>query len=138
MIKPPGKPGIAIHFSSKTSKKDTYGNVQMRVAVDALHEALEEPLVEGLASRTFGGPQIAANPKKWGGDPWKNPPFGAEPPLKMPPFQGRPLVKATQPNLCHPKVPVTCKSLTFRPKRGFTAGWRHIGALMRLCSAVRN
>ena len=24
MIKPPGKPGIAIYFSAKTAKKDTY------------------------------------------------------------------------------------------------------------------
>ena len=29
MIKPPGKPGIAIYFSTKTTKKDTYPERQV-------------------------------------------------------------------------------------------------------------
>ena len=55
MIKPPGKPGIAIYFSTKTTKKDTYekdsalrtADAEVRRA-DGAHGALR---VVGVHSR---------------------------------------------------------------------------------------
>ena len=35
LIKPPGKPGIAIYFSTRTTKKDTYGNRVLRTTGSA-------------------------------------------------------------------------------------------------------